>query len=540
MKKIRNKDLSNIISTSVVVLLAALIFVLLFIFSDANLFHYTAEMDSDIASETLLTTVLYQNGHVQPRTWYMSSTPRVISVPNLASFIYPLFSYNANLSTGIACVIMMLILIAVMYLFYRQIGFSVIQTLISLIVVMTFTNASDECQRMLFLYASFYVSHIITMFLIFIFYNKWLKDNKLAIWTLILSLGIAVLNGMQGMHGCMFCYVPLVGTECIRRLVYLIKGKKQNNIFILIWIIILFGCSFGIAKSLNTTNIGASRNIRNGFSKLLFEVLPALAKVLSFNRLTIIAVIILLLSIAGYGYYLFNIVKYAGRIFDEDTFYNYKAALPDDKSDLRYHIYQFWSPAVLLLGFVLSIFLEAFTTSEVAGRYFILMLFVVATGVSLFVQVFIEKVYGLIGVAVIVMIYGVFSGISFYGELIKGDVSEISDEYMVYQWMKDNGYSYGYSTFDYGNTLTVMSNDAVKVRAVNNMKDMEGCKWLSDTTWYPPVKSDEGATCYILTEDIWGDFSAFLETYKPEVIEIAETGVFTIYVLDHDYTLWER
>ena len=106
--------------------------------------------------------------------------------------------------------------------------------------------------------------------------------------------------------------------------------------------------------------------------------------------------------------------------------------------------------------------------------------------------------------------------------------------------MTENGYTYGYTTFDYANYITVMGNNAVKVRAVNNMAEMAGCKWLSDTTWYPPVKSQEGETCYIVSEAMTEDFNVFLETYEPEIVNTEEVGKFVIYVLDHDYTLWER
>ena len=269
MKTRRKVATNNVFEKVTTVVLAAVVIVLLFVFADANLFHYTARLESDIASETLLTTVLYENGYVQPSTWYASTTPRVISVPNLASVIYPVVSYDAIFATGLACVIMMILLLVVMLFFYRQIGFSQVQALASVVLVMSFTNSGDEFQRMLFLYASYYVSHVITLFLILIFYNIWLKENKTAIWTLVLSLGIAVLNGMQGMHGCMFCYIPLLGTELIRRLVYFIRDKKQSNWFILLWTAVLLAVSFGTAKVLNTTNVGASRNIRHAFSKFV-------------------------------------------------------------------------------------------------------------------------------------------------------------------------------------------------------------------------------------------------------------------------------
>lgn len=528
--------------------MAAVVLALLFVFAYANLFHYTARMEADIASETLLGTVIYDNGFVQPPTWYASTAVRVISVPNLAALIYPFVLQNANLSAGIACVIMMVLLLIVMTVYFRQIGFSGEQILAVLAITMAFTNAADEFQRMLFLYASYYVSHAITLFLILIFYNKWLKENKMSWWTFVISAAIAILNGLQGMHACLFCYIPLVAVEVLRRVVFLIRGKKQSNILILIWVFVLFAVSFGTTKVFASNNFGANRNIRHAFEKFIGEVCPTIGQTLSFNRLPVLVITVLCAAIFGYVIYVIKLIKFAGKKFDEDLFYNYRAALSDSKLNSLDKTYQFWSMMVFPFGFVLCVLLETFTTADVAGRYFLMLLFTVGTGFCLLIHRLKEKFqdYGVVrGVAITVLLlmitfYGMFSSAVFYKDLIKNDNAKDTDAYKVYSWMVENGYAYGYTTFDYANYITVMGNNTVKVRAVNNMSEMAGCRWLSDETWYPPVKSQDGATCYIVSEAMAEDFNTFLETYEPEIVDTATVGKFTIYVLDQDYTLWER
>jgi len=548
LKAKQKLEVNNIIARIITVIMAVVVLALLFVFISANIFHYTARMEADIASETLLGTVIYDNGFVQPSTWYASTTVRVISVPNLAAFIYPLVSQNANLAAGIACVIMMVLLLAVMIVYFRQIGFSWAQVLTSLVIILSFTNAADEFQRMLFLYASYYVSHAITLFIILIFYNKWLKDNKVSWWTLALSLLIAVLNGLQGMHACLFCYIPLVVVEVLRRFVFWIREKKQSDPFILIWTAILFVVSFGCTKIFATTNFGASRNIRHAFEKFVGEVCPVIGTTLSFNRLPVLVILVLAAALAGFVIYIFKLVKYAGKKFDEDIFQNYRAALSDYKLDSSDKTYRYWSMLVFPFGFILCVLLETFTTADVAGRYFLMLLFTVATGFSLLIHQLKEKfqdfalLRGIILTAslFVVAFYGAFSAVVFYSDLVINDYSYDTYAYKAYNWMAENGYTYGYTTFDYANYITVMGNNTVKVRAVNNMAEMAGCKWLSDTTWYPPVKSQEGETCYIVSEAMTEDFNVFLETYEPEIVNTEEVGKFVIYVLDHDYTLWER
>ena len=196
-----------------------------------------------------------------------------------------------------------------------------------------------------------------------------------------------------------------------------------------------------------------------------------------------------------------------------------------------------WGHLSLPISMVICILSLTFTTMEVAPRYFIVELFMVGTGIGLFLNKSKSSATKL--VAVIVAVVGIIACRYYYDELIVGDYSKSSDEYMAAQWMQERGYEYGYAIFDNANTTTVMSNNAVKVRSVNNMKEMEGCKWLTDKSWYPPFKSAEGATCYLVSPGAVEDFSAFLTERSPEIVETAEVGKYTVYVLDHDYTVWK-
>lgn len=120
------------------------------VFAMANMFHYTAYIEADIASESLLTEVLYENGFIQPDTWCASTTLRVISIPNFAAFIYPLVGYNSNLATGITCTIFLVIMLALLFGYLRSIGMDVNASLLALVVLCMVTNPHDESQRMLF------------------------------------------------------------------------------------------------------------------------------------------------------------------------------------------------------------------------------------------------------------------------------------------------------------------------------------------------------------------------------------------------------
>ena len=165
-----------------------------------------------------------------------------------------------------------------------------------------------------------------------------------------------------------------------------------------------------------------------------------------------------------------------------------------------------------------------------------MQLLCVGCGFALFMHKVNRKWLVLLAIPVIYI--ALLSGKDFYNSLIVNDKSDTLETTLVADWMEENGYGYGYSTFDHANYITVMSNNKVKVRAVNSMREMEGAKWLSDKTWYPPVKSSEGPTCYIVTEHLKEDFEAFLERENPTIVTTGTVGNYTIYVLDHDYTIW--
>ena len=218
-----------------------------------------------------------------------------------------------------------------------------------------------------------------------------------------------------------------------------------------------------------------------------------------------------------------------------------------------------------------------FTTAEAAPRYYVEILFVVGIGVGLFIDAVSgragaataasssedENAGGLAGgflaaklaracaavavkparicmvvVAGLVLVYGIGKTSLFYNDLVKDDNSAEHTTAKIAAWMQENGYEYGYSTFDYANNITVVSNNKVKVRAVNSMEECYGAKWLSDKTWYPPSKDSDGPTCYIVSEANAEDFSHFLVYSGAYTVDSVEIDGFKVYVLDHDYTEW--
>ena len=326
---------------------------------------------------------------------------------------------------------------------------------------------------------------------------------------------LSILNGLEGMHACLFCYMPVLGVEIVRRIAAYFKKEKQGNLLIIVWLLVISFFALFVTNFTDSYNLGASRNIRHAGEKFVEIVWPFFLEVISFEKMPVLVALFCVFAAIGYFFAAKELV------FGEKE----KSLLSGD-----------WSAFAFLFSVIICILSSTFTTAEAAPRYYVMILFTVGTGTALFMRKFGKKCTAL--VAVLVLIYGLGKTMLFYDDLIADDVSDSQPAAQVVNWMEERGYEYGYSTFDHANLITVVSNDRVKIRAVNSMEEMQGAKWLTDKTWYPPYKNAEGATCYVLSKALAEDFDKFLARENPAVTEIGEVEDYTIYVLDRDYTVW--
>lgn len=501
---------SKIIDAVLCLVAAALTIWIVLIFADANINHYTAYMDADVAGETLLAKACWENGGWQPDTWFMSTGREIFAAARLAPFIYPYVEYNLNLSMGIACTIMVIALVGCMLFFNFEIGLTLKESLIMLILSLTMAVPAGSIHKMLYLYGVMYLGLFITMFFVMAVYARSLRLKKLSLLSII-SLALAVINGLQGMHASVFIFMPLLGTEILRRLVLLLQKKKDEAKFVSAFAVILAIAAMAAAIFWGTHMDGdTSRNIRHAPEKFLQEVWPSFMEVLSIDRMKYLVMFLVGFGILGVVVALWH--------FKETP--------------------SLWGVLIIPVELMVVILSTTFSTVDVAPRYFLTEIFLVATGVALLLHYLDPRVASII--AVIVIVFGVHSAIVFDKALIKEDHSEDTTYMEMVKWMEKNGYEYGYSSFDHASTMTVISNDKVKIRQLNSFEDLSAMKWLSDATWYPPIKDDQGATCYVVSKSYEDEFKKFLTDNTPTIANQQQFGDFTIYVLDKDYTYLEQ
>ncbi len=516
----------GLVLTSIVMLLS------LGVFANANLFHYSAYMDSDIAGDVLLAEVLQQNGFRTPDTWVGSTTPRVISTPNIAAPIYALCG-NLNLSMGIACIILSLLMLLSVAFFTRQAGLSWHATVMSLCLVCVLGGYIHEVLGMLFLYAVYYASHIAVVFMSFGIYAILLKETdtrKYCVWTAI-SVVLAVLAGMEGMHIVLFAYIPLFCTELLRQFVRIVFDRRcsdrstpgdRMNWIPMLWSFVLLLITYIVVKRTASGLGETSRNIRHSLEKFLQVVLPQTSENIAWDRSFVWNMILILLALAGY---LLLLVQ-KGRASKENE---------------RTRI-MFWPVLAVNMSLLVMIAAATFTTFDTTPRYFVMVIFVLALGVALMYDLW-NTTWPLKWswiVFIPVLAFGVISIRADYSMLITSDQSGSSDETMAAAWLDEQGIMQGYSTFDFANAITVSGGNTVHVRALDNLHEMESCKWLSDQTWYPPLRSDKNPVAYIVTPAREEDFALFREEQNPEILQEETIGKYHIYIVDRDYSFWHE
>ena len=514
----KEKTISTITTIEKIILIGILL-VLLVIFANANINHYTANLDADVASETLLAQVIAENNFSTPDTWYASSERRFLEVPNLGAVIYSCTG-NLNKSVGIACFIFVIFLLLAECFYSRQLRLNLLQTLMLLIVPIVMCRNIDIL-KIFMVYASYYVSYLVFMFCMYGVYVKWLRNGRLDFVSLVVSLVVAFCGGFQGLHPVLFTFAPVCGCEICRFIVYKLFKQKvsKKHVCILVWSTLLFVFSYIVYKLTSVFNVEGSRNIRHSLEKFIEVIVPQLFSVMGTNRMPVISWLMVIIGILGFV------------LVIADILIGMKKRSNTDDSAIEVDIK--WGYLPIFISLFVMIIPLTFTTTESSARYFISELFIVGMGLAYFVGRIKNQIVNNI-VIFCIIIYAAISCRFFYNTLIVEDNISNSTEMSVVNWMLENEVYEGYAIFDYANMLTVISNDSVHVRSINNWTDLKICKWLTDATWYQPYKEISGDVVYVNTIYSVDTFTETLEKLNIEPKEVVEIGNYVLFVLNTD------
>lgn len=487
-----------------------------------NLFHYCYKMNADIASEGVYARLIWESKEWLPKSWYSGTELRFWQTPNLAALFYGM-THSMTLAMGISCIVMTMGIVFSAYFFVSQISFDKTQKLVFLLLCLVVSNQFIILE-LTYLFASYYGIHVIILFFTLGVYIRMMSGKQKAAPYVIATVILAVMTGMLSVREILICYAPLCGAEAIRQLYMFcmnrIEWKNKKNLLTGAWCLALPIASFAGTFFPYSIEQHISRNIRNGFGKLIGTVFPHTAECLGLTQTKFLdAVFLVILLIAAVASLLICAIKVLIKHDDE---------------------HEVWSYLALWIAPVLSMFAVAFTTMDSSPRYYFVLIYTLAFGVIYLIKYINEKsrILQAVGYIIVLLVF-VLQTKSVYLPILLNDEPPMTDAYIACNWLEENGYELAYANFSNANTITVLSDGAVRVGAVASVGKMDCCKWLNSTDWYVPNVPYEAPTAYVITKYEMDEFEQFYEKHKDVLQFAAEFGMYSIYVSDYNLSCLE-
>lgn len=494
------------------IFLIFLIIALCLLFSYINLFRYKQGLNADIAAEGLLAREIWETKQWIPDTWYTSTENKIISVANWSALFYGVTG-SLSAAMGWGCILGMVYFLLCAEYLAKELQFNRTQKLLFLSLCLLLPNNIAEIQ-MIYTHAGYYVCHLGLFLWTLGWYVQMLKGKEKK-W--VTGVGIYVMHfllGGQGVRGILMISGPMLGMEMIRRVYLFWKNgkidKKDNRITISVLFTIIVGYVGG--KLPFSVGYTVSRNIRNAPSKFINQIIPHFLDTIAWNFLSTIEKIAMFICLIGVVYFVVLIGIKGWK-----------------KEEIKY---EEWVFLTSVLSVVLTAMALTFTTVESANRYYILIFFSIAFALVILGEK--KKIYKWIVMAIVIVTL-IGNSTRVYLPIIESGTYQ-GDVIRVVEYLEEQGYEQGYTTYEHANHMTVVGDGRVQVAAVNSMETMEVCKWLTSERWYVPNVSYESKTAYIVTDLNLESFQEFYEQHKDEIVFDTKIGIYNIYGADYNYS----
>lgn len=493
------------------------ILVFLLLIFIVNIFHFNYMMNADLASDTILAKLIWTSKEIIPSTWYIAAETRIICTPNFAALFYGATG-NMTLSTGLACSLMTMFILAGMIYFGKKAELKKEETgmfaFLGLALPLNVTIL-----ELLYLFASYYAIHVAVLFLTLGIYTEGIRTGKIRWVPAVISMICALCLGMQGVRGILVLYGPLFGIEALRVLycVYCRVYDRRTDWIVSVWVFGLLVVSIIGTCFPFSVGQGFSRNIRKGMHKLLMVVVPDMGKAIGFHKADTFGKICLSVMVLVILYLLVEIM-----------YRMWKRKLISAAE---------WAFLVICSSPVVTALTVAFTTVEDSERYYFLLIFAMAYATVLIGRKISRRCK--IAGSVLITVFAMINACTVYLPIVKMEEPPVTEEYEVGKWLEENDYLTAYATFENANTITVLTNGKVRAASVASVDKMDICKWMTSTDWYVPNVPFEEKTAYVITESEKEEFGRFLEDHGENVRFETEIGKYLIYTSNYNYSVLE-
>lgn len=519
MREITNAKTSRLFHGIVCALALAILAQACLVIWQGNLYHYEDHLNSDIAAEAMLARGIAKNDMHVPETWIGSSETRVFSTANLGAFIYRMTG-SMNRAMGWAVSAYFVIVCFSMYLFLRAAG------LRRWIAVLTCTGAvtltgSLEALNMYATFAGYYDSYICVMFLMFALYAVAMRKHKASVWIWLVGTLLAVASGLEGLHVFLMCFLPLAATallHCVILAVFRRRAAHPGRNSTTLWAVATAIVNYAVIHFSAASSQETTRNIRHSLEKFITVVWPQVIEIVSPGRSRFL--LGALIAAAGVGFIYLLLVRQE-------------------------------SPAFALLCAPMSVMVlvaaGTFTTADSSARYYVVVNFAIAIGAGALIAIMTSNVpkwspkkripgsVAAITVASVMLLYSLL-GVRDFRTLLTGVQNDMYASYAEgLSRMREMGYERGYTSFDYANLLTGLSDGEVIAGNVDSFETMRAGAWLTDRSWYPPYVDADEETVYIVSDARLEEFRDFTRQNHVLPIHEQQFGNLHFIVLPENY-----
>lgn len=453
-----------------------------------NAFYLENWLDSDMAAEMVFSRLLAEGKHIfATPDWYYSTEFRFLYTHLIMGPLFRILG-SWHVIRMITNIVFYALLIASYFYFMKPLGVSRRMTaLTAAILLMPFSETMMLHMQM----GNTYMSHVIIQFFIFGMFLRLIKQESLAVWKsrLIMALYVllSLICGISGVRYMMAVQCPLL----VASLLYVMKSEefqsfrkqmtKENRRrlfggktvkYLYYSMLSVIGCIVGyginvivlsrqyIFQSYNETNFievyqgELFTRLQDAIGSLimLFGYIPNKG-VISLRG------IVTLVSIAFMGIIVYCAVK------------SYK-----NSSGSRFFVVLFFVVSLLCNGFIL-----VFTSSTQVPRYYIMPVIFMLPVFAIYFEK--EKIpFDKWAVGLLLGACLFLSTAKMAYSLITVDRNE--ERYPVADFLVENGYTFGYATFNNANIMTELSNGRIEIANIGDPQYLEPFKWSSPVRYY--------------------------------------------------------
>ncbi len=498
-------------------------------------------LDSDMAAEMIFSRILAGEHRIISTTnWYYSTEFRVLYTQLIMGPLFRICS-NWHVIRTITNVVFYGLMLASYYYFMKPLKVSKELTVLSsCLLLLPFSETMMTHMQM----GNTYISHVILVFWFFGMYLRlcsgdYGKKRKISLW--IFYVLLAIVCGMSGVRYLLVLQCPLVltsffyvfGAEEFQNF----RGAMTKENFGKLWrtdrmkyfLYSLAGAFFAV--------VGYGINVVWISHKYVFQTYGATNFIALYHGVLFERIqnaLGCLLMLFGYipdkGFLsLRGIVTMAA--FVMLAIYGYvtvKHGKMQNRSGLRSLVTLF-----VKVSFVLNLFVFIFTTSTMVPRYYITIFIFVLSVLCFYLEE--EKLpfdrFAVVTLLTICLILGTGKTVMSFLTVDKNETKR-----PVAQFLAENGYDFGFATYNNANIITELTNGAVEIGNIGDPEHLEYFKWSSPMKYYEEGYHT-GETFLLLTAEECAEYAKAPALKQGE--KVYEDGCYTVYVFDSTEALMD-